>query len=354
MISANFRNPEYQTMPRQRRSRLRKVRGAHTIRLPGGKSLRVGGVYRRRRAYPKMRVQQFNTPLGGASSSLWSYGQKRRLPARVRVMKQAGAPDAYVVNGGFNCNVSQGTQKYYGFNSVTQGHLEDICQTAGAQSAFNRVVLENAIATLSLTNITNTSAELDIFDIIFKRDVPDQIQVQLASNLYTVNAGSVPDMINEGINAARTLAPAASGSSTIGTNAWDSQIFKEYCTVVKRTRVMLASGASHRHTSSVNLSKVIAQSVAGSVNMEAFKGYTFATLVRLNGAAAYVPSGEEATLGTPADITCQAVYSLRIKYSFIQDVSSNLTVQDILGDNFTAPGATTRNPGSGALEPVSP
>lgn len=88
--------------------------------------------------------------------------------------------------------------------------------------------------------------------------------------------------------------------------------------------------------------------------MEAFKGYTFATLVRINGAAAYVPSGEEATLGTPADVTVQAVYSLRIKYTFVQDVNSSLTVQDILGDNFTAPGATTRNPGSGALEPVSP
>lgn len=307
-------------------------------------------VLRRRR----MLVQQFNTPVGSASSSLWSYGTRRRLPFRVRTMKAAGAPDAYIVNGGFNCNVSQGTQRYYGFNSVTQGHLEDICQTAGNQSAFNRVVLENAIATLSLTNITNTAAEIDIFDVLFKRDVPDQIQVQVGSNLYTVNAGSVPDMINEGINAARTLAPAASGAFTIGTNAWDSQIFKEYCVVVKRTRVNLASGASHRHTQNVNLSKVIAQSVAGSVNMEAFKGYTFATLIRINGAAAYIPTGEEAMLGTPADITCQAVYSLRVKFSFIQDVTSSLTVQDILGDNFTAPGATTRNPGSGALEAVSP
>lgn len=318
---------------------------------------RKASAYRRaggRRSYRKMLVQHFNTPLGSASSSLWSFGTRRRLPARVRSMKQLGAPDAYVVNGGFNCNVSQGTQRYYGFNSVTQGHLEDICQTAGTQSAFNRVVLENAISTLSLTNITNTSAEIDIFDVIFKRDVPDQIQVQLASNLYTINAGSVPDMINEGINAARTLAPGASGSFTIGTNAWDSQIFKEYCTVVKRTRVMLASGSSHRHTGNVNLSKIIAQSVAGSVNMEAFKGYTFCTLVRVNGAAAYIPSGEEAELGTASDVTIQAVYSLRVKYSFIQDVSSNLTVQDILGDNFTAPAATTRNPGSGALEPVSP
>lgn len=307
-----------------------------------------------RRRYPKMRVQQFNTPLGSASSSLWSYGQRRRLPARVRVMKQAGAPDAYITNGGFNCNVSQGLQAFYGFNSVTQGHLEDICQTAGTQSAFNRVALENAIATLSLTNITNTAAELDIFDVIYKRDAPDTIQVALGANNYICSGGDIPSMIREGINAARTLAPLASGSATIGTNAWDSQIFKEYCTVVKRTRVMLASGASHRHTSNVNLSKVIAQSVAGSINMEAFKGYTFATLVRINGAAAYVPSGEEATLGTPADVTVQAVYSLRIKYTFVQDVNSSLTVQDILGDNFTAPGATTRNPGSGALEPVSP
>jgi len=269
-------------------------------------------------------------------------------------MKQVGAPDSYIVNGGFNCNVSQGTQRFYGFNSVTQGHVEDICQSAGSQSALNRVCLENAVATLSLTNITNTSAEIDIFDIIFKRDVPDAIKVALTAGTYIVANGDVAQMINEGINAARSLAPGASGSYTVGTNAWDSQIFKEYCRVVKRTRVMLASGASHRHTSSVNISKVLAQSVAGSTDMEAFKGYTFSTLVRINGAAAYVPSGDEATLGTVADITCQAVYSLRIKYTWVQDVNSSLYVSDILGDNFTAPPATTRNPGSGALEAVSP
>jgi len=311
---------------------------------------RAGG----RRGYRKMLVSQFNTPVGGASSSLWSYGQRRRLPARVRVLKQAGAPNAYVVNGGFNCNVSQGIQRYYGFNSLTQGHLEDICQTAGAQLGFNRVALENAIATLSLTNITNTAAEMDIFDIVFKRDVPDSLQVVLGANTYAVTGGSIPDMINQGVNAARSIAPGASGSYSIGTNAWDSQIFKEYCQVLKRTRVNLASGASHRHTSNVNLSKVISQSVAGSVNVEALKGYTFATLIRINGAASYIPSGAESTLGAPADITCQAVYSLRVKYAFVQDVASNIVVQDILGDNFTTPAATTRNPGSGALEPVSP
>jgi len=313
--------------------------------------------YARRAMRPKRSLAhatQFNTPLGGASSSLWSYGQRRRLPARVKAMKRVGAPDSYIVNGGFNCNVSQGTQRYYGFNSVTQGHVEDICQAAGNQIGLNRVCLENAVSTLSLTNITNTSAEIDIYDIVFKRDVPDAIKVTLSGGQYIAAAGDIAQMINEGVNAARNLAPGASGSYAVGTNPWDSQIFKEYCRVVKRTRVMLASGASHRHTSSVNLSKVISQSVAGSADMEVFKGYTFATLVRINGAAAYIPSGEEATLGTVADITCQAVYSLRIKYTFVQDVTSSLFVSDVLGDNFTAPPATTRNPGSGALEAVSP
>lgn len=327
-------------------------RRAPKRRYAAKKKMAAGRKYAARKR--PARAQQFNTPLGGASSSLWSYGQKRRLPARVLAMKRVGAPDSYIVNGGFNCNVSQGTQRYYGFNSVTQGHLEDICQTAGNQLGFNRVCLENAISALSLTNITNTSAEIDLYDVVFKRDVPDAIRVALASGTYVVNAGSVPDMINEGINAARSLAPGASGSYTVGTNAWDSQIFKEYCIVVKRTRVMLASGATHRHSSSVNISKVIAQTIAGSIDMEAFKGYTYSTLVRVNGAPAYIPTGEEATLGTPADITLQAVYSLRIKYTFVQDVTSSLYVTDLLGDNFTAPGATTRNPGSGALEPVSP
>lgn len=311
---------------------------------------RVGG----RAKYRKMLVQTINTPLGGASSSLWSFGQKRRLPARVRVMKQAGAPDSYIWNGGFNCNVSQATQRYYGFNSVTQGHLEDILQISGNQAAFNRVCLESAIAALSLTNITNTSAEIDIYDIVFKRDVPDELSVTLAPNTYTVNGASVPEMINAGINAARTLAPGASGSYVIGTNPWDSQFFKEYCQVVKRTRVMLASGATHRHQANVNLSKVIAQTVGASSTVDALRGYTFSTLIRINGAPAYIPGGDLSTLGAPADITCQAVYSLRVKYTFIQDVTSTVTVSDDLGSNFTAPAANTRNPGSGALEPVSP
>lgn len=309
--------------------------------------------YRRRPAARKT-VQVVNTPLGGSSSSLWTYGGKRRLPARVKVMKMAGAPDTYVWNGGFNCDVGQGLQDYYGFNSVNQGHIKNILDIAGNQTAPNRVCLENAIATLSLINITNGSAEIDIFDVIFKRDMPSALSIPIGANTYTVAAGDIAELINQGVNAASTLAPGASGSSVIGTNAWDSQFFKEYCKVVKRTKVSLASGASHRHTSSVNLSKVVTQAVGGDNALALLRGYSFCTLVRINGAAAYIPSGDEVTNGTPSDITCQAVYSLRVKYTFIQDVNSSLTVADALGTSFTTPAASTRNPGNGALELISP
>lgn len=248
-------------------------------------------------------MEKYNTPLGGASSSVWVYGKGRRLSARVLAMKRVGAPDAYIWNGGFQCGTTQATQHYYGFNSVTQGHLEDIFAISGNQSAPSRICLENAIATLSLTNITNTSAEVDLLDIVFKRDVPNDIQWANSGITYNVNGGSIPEMIQQGINAASGAAAGASAYYALGTNPWDSQVFKEYCQVVKRTRVTLASGGSHRHTSSVNLSKVIAQTVGDSDAIANFKGYTFATLVRVAGSPAYIPTGDYATLGAPSDVT---------------------------------------------------
>lgn len=297
------------------------------------------------------RTNRYYTAAGSMTNSIFKFGRVRRLPLATRIAKGIGAPDFMVWNGGFQCGTSQGKQTYYGFNSVNQGHLKDIMDIVGNQTAPSQCFIENAISQLSLTNITNTNAEIEIYDIIFKRDVPNSITWVNNSITYTVPSGNVADMIAYGCDAA-AAAPAGDGSEqVVGTTPYDSQVFKAYCKVVKKTHVMLGSGATHRHQSLVNISKRALQTVAAQDGVQLTKGYAFATLIKVVGAPGYIPSGELATLGTSVDLTIQAVYSLRVKYTFIQDVTSGLTVHDVLAES---PAATTRNPGSGVLELVSP
>lgn len=333
----------------RRRPAYRKKMPAYKRRAAAKKAM-----YRKR--YPKRSntVARYVTQAGSMTNSLFTYGKGRKISARVKAMRRVGAPDVIMWNGGFQCGSSQGKQAFYGFNSLNQNHVKAILSIVGGQAAPNQALIENAISELSLTNITNTSAEVEIYDIVFKRDVPNAISWVNNSITYTVSTGEVPDMIAQGVNAASGAPSIADNSDTVGISPYDSQVFKAYCKVVKRTHVMLGSGATHRHQSLVNVSKVALQTVAGQDGIELTKGYAFCTLIKVNGAPAYIPTGEYSTLGTPSDITLQAVYTLRVKYTYVQDVTSNLVINDAVGDTLDSPAATTRNPGSGALEPISP
>lgn len=338
-------------MVRQRRTRLRKVKGAHTMRLPGGKSIRVGGVYRRvpvrRRAGAQGYRKLIQSAAGLMTNSLWSY-RARALPFRVRAMKAVGAPDIYHQNFAQVLNTATGLQTYTSFPSVTPAQLKAIANTTPS-GAPNRVLIQSAQTEITFTNVNNTSCEVELYDIFFKRDLSVGANITTTVDNYPLD--NIDDMIKNGSKASAGLALGASDVSRyIGASPFDSQPFKNYCRVVRRTHVMLASGASHRHQAMIGINKVGDESIIGNDDLTYLKGFTYATLMYVRGVGAYDPSD---VTGGPTVNGCflNVVTSVRIKYTYVTD-STNTVHYNNQPLPLGLP--NVRNPGSGAYEALSP
>lgn len=324
--------------PRRRRAPLRR-KPRPTFKRAAAKKL----AYRRKYAT----VGRYTTAAGAMTNSLWRYGQRTRLSKQVLAMKRVGAPDEWVVNGSSLVQNATGYQKYASFPILPQPTIKEILQTVGNQSSPNRAVLESAISELTFTNMSNCAAEVEIYDLVLKRDVLDLTTWTIGANTYTA-VGDVGEYIRAGVNAGNGVAPGLNYHEIIGSSPFDSQMFNTYFKVNKRTHVMLASGATHRHQSMLKINKVVNQAVAASSNLELVKGITHIVLLLVRGIAGYDGGGET---GSATRASLNTLFTQRIKYSYIQDVNQTLTYDDNL---LHADPVSVRNIGNGLLEAVSP
>lgn len=308
------------------------------IRKAGAKR-RAGGAS----GYRKL----IQTASGLMTNSLWSY-RARALPFRVRAMKAVGAPDIYHQNFAQVLNTATGLQTYTSYPSVTPAQLKAIAD-ATPSGTPNRVLIQSAQTEITFTNVNNTSCEVELYDIFFKRDVSVGANITTTVDNYPIE--NIDDMIKNGSKASAGLALGASDVSRyIGASPFDSQPFKSFCRVVKRTHVMLASGASHRHQAMIGINKLGDESVIGNDDITYLKGFTYATLVYVRGVGAYDPTD---VTGGPTVNGCflNVVTSVRIKYTYVVD-STNTVRYNNMPLPLGIP--NVRNPGSGAYEALSP
>lgn len=311
---------------------------------------------RRPRSTGYGRSPRYMTSAGGFTNSLWSYGARNRLPRQVLAMKRVGAPDINHENGGGVIQAIQGYQQYYAFELLPQEKLADIAATAGSQATPNRLVIENILADMTFSNTTNTLAELEIYDLVLKRDVPDSASWVIGTNTYNAGGGDPTEYIRAGVNAANGVAPGLNYHEIVGSSPYDSQFFTSYFKVVKKSHVMLGTGASHRHQCMIKVNKVITQAVAAQGNAAGLRGFSHYVLVLVRGAAGSIVAGilypDPPVSATAAQIQLPYVYTQRIKYTFVQDATQTVNLDDNL--THTALPLAVRNPASGALESVSP
>lgn len=306
---------------------------------------------RRRAMRPRRKmwaVKRYRSVAGGITNSLWTYG-RRRIPKQVLALRRVGAPDIYQDNYQETVSTQSGLQKFISFGSLFQSQIQTLNGVAGNQQAPNRVLIESAQTELTFTNITSAAVEVEIYDIKFKRDIPNTTNVALAAGSYIFN--STPEnMISEGAKAAASLASSSSTDPSLfrGASPFDSQFFKDNCRVVQKSHVMLASGATHRHQQMVKVNRVASQTLTGNQTLAYLKDFSYTTLLCIRG----VPVGIlEADDTTSSQSTLNVVSSLRIKWTFVQDVTSNL----IAHNNLAVSAATqVRNIGNGAIELVTP
>lgn len=313
----------------QRRAGVRKASAMRARRSPGG--------------YRKL----IQSAAGLMTNSLWSY-KSRPLPFRIRALKAVGAPDVFHQNYAQVLNTVSGLQAYTSFPTCTPAQLKSISESTPSGQP-NRVCIESAQTEITFTNVNNTSCEVELYDIFFKRDLSVGANITSGGNNYAFD--NIDEMIKVGCQAGSSIAPGGTDVSRyIGASPFDSQPFKNFCRVVKRTHVMLASGASHRHQALIGINKLGEESVIGNDDLTYIKGFTYATLLYVRGVGAYDPA--DVTGGaTTNGVFLNVVTSTRIKYTFVTDNTNSITY-----NNMPLPLGipNVRNPVSGAYEALSP
>lgn len=314
-----------------KRSAVRKARyrKGRAMRRAGGRS-----------GYRKL----IQSMAGMLTNSLWAFKGGRMSP-RVVAMKRVGSPNIRQKNFATVISGVPGLQTYASYGTLIGTDLTDLQQNV-PHNEPNRLVIENAQTEITFTNSNNCAAEVELYDIVFKRDV--SVDQTLKTNTATYVFTTIDQMIQQGCQAGASIAPGGTDvSRLIGASPYDSQPFKTFCRVVKRTHVMLASGASHRHQANIGINKLIDASLASDLTKAYVKGFSYATLIVARGVAAY--AGQDVGGGpTTNGVFLNVVTSTRIKYTYVQDVTANLDYNNFpLSTNIP----NTRNIGSGAYEP---
>lgn len=142
---------------------------------------------------------------------------------------------------------------------------------------------------------------------------------------------------------------ATPGNWTVcGASPFDSQLFKDYFKVAKRTKVMLSQGASHRHFIHLKPNKVILDSevktqTGGTIG--ALAGLTMFTMVVVQGLPQTLGDGSNQATISGGELA--VVQQQRYKYTWSQDIS----VTGTYNDNLATPATTSLiNIGSGAID----
>lgn len=343
---AFFLCPKYQTMPRKFVPR-RKVpawkRKSMAVKTKAKR--RAGGAMRYRSSLPRRYISN----AGAITNSLWKLS-RGRASKQALALRRVGAPDIYQSNYTSPVVCGQGIQKLISFGSLLQPQLKSILDHAPT-SAPNRVLIESAQTEITFTNSTNASVEVELYDITFRRDVP--LTYQFESGGYSYSGVSSPEnFASSGAQAGAGLDPSASPPvlpiTYIGASPYDSQIFKSYCKVNRRTHVMLASGATHRHQTMANINRVCNRTTGGMDELTYVREFSYATMLVIRGVAVY--QTEEADTTTNQSFL-NVVSALRIKYTYVADATNNLWYANDLPAPATA---YVRNVGSGQYEAINP
>lgn len=300
---------------------------------------------------------------GTVSNSRTSY--YARPSRQVIALEKVGAPNQWTNQYSFRVDNAYGFQDACSFNFCDPLRLAQLPQSIGIGGVNGippfRYVLDSVIGSISMANATTAPVELDIYDIVLKRDLPLTLNIWQNAQGYTAGAAPYPDVIwkyfiamNNGLPGTTPIANSA--AKNIGASPFDCTVFKDYFKVKKRTHVMLSQGGVHRHQVVQRPNKLLDSTLFNQNNplapdinrsLGGIQGLTTYVMVVQRGFP--VSDAESApTVTTSLGSVCY-VQEYRYKYTWVADnVYSTYN-----GDSLTSPvSAQVINVGSGAAEPI--
>jgi hypothetical protein len=303
-----------------------------------------------------VRPRKFQATGGVATQSVVS--STIRPSAMVRGLTKITVPNTWLTQRTDNTVGAFGfqTQGQFIHNSVA-----DLRQMAnqngstlpyvGAGAALNlptRFILESLVSEITYTNQASSAVDLEIYDIVCKRDIPIANNITVGVNTYVL-APTPIDYWTQGVDATRQLVlPSPQTSTYMGSSPYDSPFFKDYFKVIRRQIVHLPQGANHRHVNILRPNKLCTNDTWANINTIAVAGLTSFTMINVKGypvSCAGPPSPTTTSL-----VSIQAVQSLRYKYTWVQNNSYQSFYNSQL---FTPTTASVMNIGSGTPLPVT-
>jgi len=270
-------------------------------------------------------VQRMNRILQGTSGLITQSKFNLRKPAnkRVALMEQIVPTKVFTTNYPLQHGVSAGFQNALVDRSLGWDELGQINSLLPATfSATNegpkRCVIKGYDKVYTITNNTNATVELDIYDIVLRKDVPKNQSV-LSNGLYYNLNGASPwtywqqgTLASEGATSTSTPTPA----EFLGCIPSDSQFFKDYFKVLQKKTLHLPLGSGHRHYVNLTPNWLVQESEMTSTVYDGLAGHTVYVMMVLRGFPVTDASG---ALVTSSSGTLSLVVSKRVRYCFVQD-----------------------------------
>lgn len=339
------RNTTLGYRPNQRKPRLMNPRGFPSSAAAVGRPRKVSSLN------------------GNVTNSIVKYYSR---PSRqVLTMEKVGAPNQYTDQYSFRVDNEYGFQDICSFSFNGTYQLANLPQYIGMPGITGvkpyRYVLQSIIGNITMANASTAPIELEIYDLVLKRDLPTNINI--SQNNINWNQGSVnfPDTMwkyflgmNNG-DAPTTL--ALSKAHNIGASPFDCSLWKNYFKVKKRTQVLLTQGGVHRHAVLMKPNKLLDSTMFNQgVSTDA---QVLPSLNGLQGLTTYVmivqkgfpvsDAAAAATVTTSSGSVCY-VQDWRYKYTWVADN----VMSAVNGDSLTTPAAgQIINIGSGLPEDIA-
>lgn len=182
---------------------------------------------------------------GGSHSMVRHRVKCRKGPLR-GLMKQTNK-NIYSYTSTMRMTSSLGVQGTFLPNILFTGaDLNSVIQALAASTAAgyksSKCLIHSGYSESKYTNQEKGNVELVLYDIIPKRDVT---AAGVAGNYDVLSSWNVG--LNDVTYASNSSSPSTAGKANLGSTPFDSVLFCQYYTVIKKTKVMLSQGSTHIH-----------------------------------------------------------------------------------------------------------
>lgn len=331
-----------------------RTRSRVALRKAAGSKTASKLMYYQEKKRNPMRRRVIQSKAGGAGS-FSRFVLNGRPNARARAMKKVGAANYQVENVGTHIACLEGFQnaQTFAFNNLAvlktiASHVPnsmDIPDPGWSTSQVKQYLLESCTGEYLITNSTNATVYVDIYDIIRKRDTgkPDAQSPGYNPTSNPQNAwgqGVLDENGGGNVDAWKNI-------NSIPT---DSRLFKDYFAVKKRSHIALQVGATHRHMVRLTPNRLIDTAVLDNVtgDMAGLAVYTMIAFYGQPVSSVDKESGASAT--TTAHCALDIVYAGRYKYTWVADQTNTFYYNDNL---VSLPVEEIFNTASGLADVVS-